>query len=68
MTNDVKLELPAESGIYKIYRRDPVSNERIYVGTAEVGFENVPSAHKKKQLKQSERAKAIDLSARRQLL
>lgn len=66
--NDVKLDLPPEPGIYKVFRRDPVTNERVYVGTAEVGFENVPSSHKKKQSKQSESAKVIDLSARRQLL
>lgn len=65
--NDVKLDLPPEPGIYKVFRRDPVTNERVYAGTAEVGFENVPSSHKKKQSKQSESAKVIDLS-RRQLL
>lgn len=66
--NDVNLDLPTEPGIYKIYRRDPVSNERICVGMAEIGFESVPSSHKKKQIKQSESAKVIDLSARRKLL
>ena len=66
--NDVKLDLPPEPGIYKIFRRDPVTNERVYVGTAEIGFESVPSSHKKNQNKRVESTNVIDFAARRKML
>lgn len=62
--NDVNLDLPTEPGIYKIFRRDQVTNERIYVGTAEVCFESVSSS-KKKSIKKHSSAKIIDLAVRR---
>jgi len=46
MTTDLNFDLPQEPGIYKIYRRDKTTGERIYVGTAEVEFTPVASNKK----------------------
>jgi len=46
MTTDLNIDLPKEAGIYKIYRRDKKTGERIYVGTAEVEFKPVASNKK----------------------